>query len=40
MHARDVMTTRLITLKPDNTIAETVERFQAACREQEENVFG
>lgn len=40
MHATDVMTTRYMTLKPDNTITEAVKRFQAASREQEKNVFG
>ena len=40
MHATDVMTTRYMTLKPDDTISEAVKRFQAASREQEKNVFG
>lgn len=40
MHASDVMTTRFMTLKPDNTIAKAVERFQTASREQGKNVFG
>ena len=40
MFASDVMTTQFITLKPENTIAEAVNRFQAASRQQEKNVFG
>lgn len=40
MLASDVMTTRFTTLKPDNTIAETVKFFQTASREQGKNVFG
>ena len=40
MHASAVMTTRFMTLKPDNTIAEAVDRFQTASREQGKNVFG
>jgi len=40
MHAADVMTTRFMTLKPDNTITEAVKRFEAASREQGKNVFG
>ncbi|MBC2710947.1 MAG: CBS domain-containing protein [Desulfosarcina sp.] len=40
MHASDVMTTRFMTMKPENTISEAVNRFQAASREQGKNVFG
>lgn len=40
MHACDVMITRFMTLKPDETIAQAVNRFQAASREQGKNVFG
>ena len=40
MKARDVMTTRFLTLKPDDSIAEAVNRFRQASREQEKNVFG
>ncbi len=40
MYASDVMTTRFMTLKPEHTIAEAVNRFQAASREQGKNVFG
>jgi len=40
MHATDVMTTRFMTLKPDNTITEAVDCFQTASREQGKNVFG
>ena len=40
MYATDVMTTRFITLKPDNTISEAVTRFQSASLEQGKNVFG
>ena len=40
MIARDVMTTRFMTLRPDNTIAEAVNRFQEASRQQNKNVFG
>jgi CBS domain-containing protein len=40
MHAADVMTTRFMTLNPDNTITEAVKRFEAASREQGKNVFG
>jgi CBS domain-containing protein len=40
MHATDVMTTRYMTLKPDDTITEAVKRFQEASREQKKNVFG
>ena len=40
MHAGDVMTTRFMTLKPDNTIAKAVEQFQTASRQQGKNVFG
>jgi CBS domain-containing protein len=40
MHAADVMTTRFMTLKPDNTITEAVRCFQAASREQGKHVFG
>jgi CBS domain-containing protein len=40
MHATDVMTTRFMTLNPDNTITEAVKRFEAASQEQGKNVFG
>ena len=40
MHASDVVATRFMSLKPDNTIAKAVERFQTASREQGKNVFG
>lgn len=40
MKARDVMTTRFLSLKPDDSIAEAVNRFRQASREQEKNVFG
>ncbi len=40
MHASDVMTTLFITLKPDNTIAEAVNRFETGSREQGKKVFG
>jgi len=40
MYASDVMTTRFMTLKPDNTIAEAVKRFKEASRQQGKNVFG
>ena len=40
MFASDVMTTDFTTLKPDDTIAEAVNRFQAASQEQGKNVFG
>ncbi len=40
MLASDVMTTRFVSLKPENTIAEAVNHFQAASREQGKNVFG
>lgn len=40
MHAADVMTTRFMTLKPDDTITEAVNRFKAASREHGKNVFG
>lgn len=40
MIASDVMTTRFQTLKADETIAEAVNHFQRASREQGKNVFG
>ena len=40
MFARDVMTERFVTLKPENTIAEAVNRFQAASEDQGSRVFG
>jgi CBS domain-containing protein len=40
MKARDVMRTRFWTLKAGNTIAEAVNRFREASREQGKNVFG
>jgi len=40
MFASDVMTTQFVTLRPENTIAEAVKRFQTASREQGKNVFG
>ena len=40
MHASDVMTTRFRTLSPRDTIAEAVNRFNTASREQQKNVFG
>ena len=40
MFAGDVMTTQFLTLKPEDTIAEAVNRFQAASRQQGKNVFG
>lgn len=40
MKARDVMTTRFSTLKPDDTISAAVNRFRQASREQGKNVFG
>lgn len=40
MYARDVMTTRFVTLKPDHTVAQAVDRFRSASREQGKNVFG
>lgn len=40
MFASDVMTTQFVTLRPENTIAEAVKRFQSASREQGKNVFG
>jgi len=40
MFASDVMTTQFVTLRPENTIAEAVKRFQRASREQGKNVFG
>lgn len=40
MLASDVMTTDFLTLKPENSIAEAVNRFQAASGEQGKNVFG
>ncbi|WP_372682199.1 HPP family protein [Desulfosarcina sp.] len=40
MRATDVMTTRYMTLKPDNTITEAVNRFKAASRQEGKNVFG
>ena len=40
MHATDVMTTRFMTLNPDDTITEAVKRFEAASQEQGKNVFG
>ncbi|HSO18173.1 MAG TPA: CBS domain-containing protein [Desulfosarcina sp.] len=38
--ASEVMTTRFMTLRPDDTIADAVNRFQTASREQGKNVFG
>jgi Mg/Co/Ni transporter MgtE len=38
--ARDVMTTRFHTLKPDITIAEAVKQFKTASREEQQKVFG
>ena len=40
MFARDVMTTQFMTLRPGNTIAEAVKRFQEASRLQGKKVFG
>jgi CBS domain-containing protein len=40
MKARDVMTTRFSTLKPDDTISAAVNRFRQTSREQAKNVFG
>ena len=40
MFASDVMTNEFTTLKPDDTIADAVNRFQAASQEQGKNVFG
>lgn len=40
MKAKDVMTTRFWTLKADHTIAEAINRFSQASREQDKNVFG
>ena len=40
MRARDVMSSRFKTLKAGDTIAEAVNRFRRASREQGKNVFG
>ncbi len=40
MFARDVMNTQFVTLKPEDTIAEAVNRFQDASRDQGSRVFG
>ena len=40
MRAKDVMTSRFKTLKAGDTIAEAVNRFRQASREQGKNVFG
>lgn len=40
MFASDIMTTCFMTLKPEETIAEAVRRFQAASRLQGKSVFG
>ncbi|BBO88616.1 HPP family protein [Desulfosarcina ovata] len=40
MQARDVMTTHFSTLKVDDTIAEAVNRFRQASRDQGKKVFG
>jgi CBS domain-containing protein len=40
MKAKDVMTTRFSTLKPDDTISAAVNRFRQTSREQAKNVFG
>ena len=40
MRAKDVMTSRFKTLKAGDTIAEAVNRFRRASREQGKNVFG
>ncbi len=38
--ARDVMTTRFFTLRPENTIAQAVQVFQQASQETRQRVFG
>jgi CBS domain-containing protein len=38
--ARDVMDTRLFTLRPEDTVAAAVARFQQASREAGRRVFG
>ena len=40
MLASDVMTRDFLTLKPENSIAEAVNRFQSASGAQGKNVFG
>ena len=40
MLASDVMTTQFMTLKPEDTIAQAVNRFQEASGKQGKNVFG
>jgi CBS domain-containing protein len=40
MHASQVMTTEFMTVRPESTIAEAVNCFKVASREQGKNVFG
>jgi CBS domain-containing protein len=40
MFASDVMTTQFMTLKPEDTIAQAVNRFQEASIRQDKHVFG
>lgn len=40
MYARDIMSPRFHTLRPDNTIAEAVKMFQTASMEEQKRIFG
>lgn len=40
MNARDIMNTRFHTLSPSNTIAEAVNMFHTASREEGKRIFG